>query len=482
MAGIGFKLRRYVEEGTYFGALQGYAYSAVIAAGPWLISAVSLAGTAALVPGDMRLFHGALMYVFPASLFVTGVPQFVVTRYLADRLYAGDASRHAPAFVGLLAAVLAAQTCVGAALWGTLGAPAGFRLAAHGALVAVSGVWVAMVFIGVLRAYHWAIGAFLAGGAAGLVLAALFGARWGQAGAMAGFLAGQGVTLAVLASAVFAEFRWEGTADFSFVEYFRLHPWLAAMGAVYYLGAWADKLVFRFSPSAGLVAAPWMRVAAEYETAFFIAQVTTVPALAVFFLRVETDFFERYRAFFGAVGQHRPFAAIAAAAEGLSDSARAGLRQVLMLQGGLSAVLVLLAEPLLGLLGLGSDGAALMRWMLAGAFFQALFQLGVVLLLYFERYREAFSVCAAFLAANAALAVADAASPAVPDGAGFAAAAAAAAGFAVFEVRRMLGTLAEGVFMRQVPPQARLGGASFVQPGGFGRRHPVPAEAHAGRP
>ena len=42
MAGIGFQLRRFTQEGTLRGFLKGYYNAALVAAGPWVLTVISL--------------------------------------------------------------------------------------------------------------------------------------------------------------------------------------------------------------------------------------------------------------------------------------------------------------------------------------------------------------------------------------------------------------------------------------------------------
>src|ERR1019366_7925 len=90
MAGIGIRLHRLVEEGTYAQAATAYVSSAIITAGPWLSSVfwLGLLGTATVTflnTADRTLVLTTITYAFCASLLVTGGLQLVVTRYLSDR-------------------------------------------------------------------------------------------------------------------------------------------------------------------------------------------------------------------------------------------------------------------------------------------------------------------------------------------------------------------------------------------------------------
>ena len=99
MAGIGFKLRAYTQEGTIGGIFRGYYHAALVAAGPWILTVVSLVVVQYLMraQGDeTRLFLELIIYVYAWTLITTAPIQLVVTRYLADQLDAQRLSTHMP--------------------------------------------------------------------------------------------------------------------------------------------------------------------------------------------------------------------------------------------------------------------------------------------------------------------------------------------------------------------------------------------------
>ncbi len=474
MAGIGFKLRFYAEEGTYSGILKGYTYSAIISAGPWLLSALALGALAFLSRGEMGLYHGTLMYVFSFTLLYTGFFQFVVTRFLADKLYGGDIDRHVPTFLGTLLLTLVPQAYLVLGFLGTLQAPTPFRFVAYSCTLAVSSVWIIMIFLGVVRAYHWAVFSFLAGGCVTVGSGWLLGRFWGQTGYLSGFLAGQLVTLALLVWLFLSEFPWKKAMDFSFLSYFRKFPSLCLIGFLYYLSSWVDKFVYRASPHGVLIAPRFLFAAPDYEVASFLAQLTTVPALAIFFLRVETDFYERYRDFFAAIAQHQTFAAIDSCRELIIRSVREGFWFLLRFQGILTLTLFLMAPQVFRLIWLNAPEINLLRFMILGNFFQTLLFLSMILMLYFEFYGDALLACAVFLAANWGLSLAALEFLPQAPGAGFTLAAVIGFAFTAWRFLTKLQRLTELLFSNQPVLPAAAGDPRVAHRDGFGLQHPVP--------
>ena len=107
MAGIGFRLRALVSRGSYLEAVAAYVSSAVITAGPWLsgvvaLTILSMSAAGYLTGEDHAFLLATILIVFAASLLVAGGPQMVLTRYLADRVYANDMGSLAPTSTGVL--------------------------------------------------------------------------------------------------------------------------------------------------------------------------------------------------------------------------------------------------------------------------------------------------------------------------------------------------------------------------------------------
>ena len=107
MAGIGFRLQALVTKGSYLEACTAYASSAIISAGPWLAGVVALMAlnsttSSYLSKADHALLFATIFSVFAASILVTGGPQMLVTRYLADRFYLNDTVSVAPTCTGMV--------------------------------------------------------------------------------------------------------------------------------------------------------------------------------------------------------------------------------------------------------------------------------------------------------------------------------------------------------------------------------------------
>lgn len=455
MAGIAFKLRHYTEDASYFGILKGYSFSAVLVAGPWLISATALGALAFIAQGDVTLFHAIIMYVFCFSLIYVGIFQFVVTRFLADKLYSGEIEFHIPTFVGTLLFTLGPQALIGVVFLSTLEASLLSRFLIYNIYLIINAIWVILLFLGILRAYEWVVFAFLLGGSVSLICGFLLERLIHQTGIFSAFLVGQVITLSMLIWLFLSEFPWKKPIDFSFFRYFRLYPSLAFLGLIYYLSIWVDKFIYRASSFGKLIVPQFLYAAPSYELLAFIAQLTIVPSLAIFFLRVETDFYERYREFFAAISHHHPFSLIESCKNALLRSVREGFLTILQFQGALSLAAIFLAPKIFQRMQLDDAQMAILQVLLLGTFFQTYLFLTVILMLYFELYRQALISCTLFFIANGALTLAFLHYTTLTAGWGFTLSAMGGFLYAACSLMNSLNHIPEIIFMRQVKAPAR---------------------------
>ena len=122
MAGIGFRLRKLFDHDTYLDNLKGIAISGSIAGGPIFFSILTLIllgiySTTFLSNGEMAAFLVTVVYVFAFSLISTGLIQLLISRYLADLMYARDTQWILPTFSGVLTVTVIFQLMVGRIHW-----------------------------------------------------------------------------------------------------------------------------------------------------------------------------------------------------------------------------------------------------------------------------------------------------------------------------------------------------------------------------
>lgn len=407
MAGIGFTLRRLLRDGGLAGPLRAFMYASVISAGPWIISSVALATLAAIGPrfgreADYPVFLGLVSYVYCFSLIGVGLFVKVVSRYLADRLFEGRPEFFSSTYAATLAALLGLQAVVGGVYLHFLELDPAVELAVLLMHLAVNGTWLAMIFLSAAKDFRAILVAFLMGGAICVLGSIIGGIRFGLAGQVAGYGAGFLFAFTLLTLRVKVEFGLPRIRPVGLLGYYRTFWPIFLAGFLYNLGIWVDKIMFWWHPATGVAIVPALRVSPVYDNATFLAYATIVPALAMFLLRIETDFYDTYRGYFAAIAAHARLDEIRRVRAQMVDSLRRDLALLLKVQAPITACAVLFAPEIFAALKLNWASIFVFRYAALGGVFHVMHLMVLILLLYLEYRTEAMLLALTFVVTNAA--------------------------------------------------------------------------------
>lgn len=405
MAGIGFTLRRMLAAPGFSGPLRALAYAMVISAGPWITSSATLALLAAMSPLGQgshayEVFLAIVSYVFAFSLIMVGAFQMVANRYLADRLFEDRWEFFAPAFSAVSAPLFMVQAALAVVFF--MFCPLAFVVKLSGLILylAVTGTWLAMVFLSAAKDYRTIVAAFLGGFLVGIACGILGAGSYGLAGQLAGFTAGYLTTFFLLLARIKREFGLPVVlAEGLWEAHKRFWP-LAVTGLAYNLGVWIDKILFWYHPEAGKQVAGALHVSPLYDNAMFMAYLTIVPAMGMFLLRVETDFYDTYRSYFAAIAAHERFQDLLRAKEEMARTLWRNLILVLKVQAPITLLAVFFAPEIIGALKLQWLSLFVFRFGAVGALFHVLHLMVLILLLYLDFRRTAMALALVFLATN----------------------------------------------------------------------------------
>ncbi len=418
MAGVGFNLRKLVQRDDLLGIISGFFYSTWVTAGPWILTIFSLfliiwisdiAGYKTIA--EFRLI---VIYNFAFSLAFTAPVFMVVTRYLADLVFAagdespdgkrGDGSpldKVPGMLLGSVVLVFLSQFPFVAIfyLWYVELEPV-VRIAAMVNYFLVAGLWVVAVYLTALKAYHVISLTFLIGLALSLLLAWRFAGSYSLAGMLLGFSVGLAVIMFGLIAYIFAEYNAEAREPFNFVRYFKRYWELALAGLFYNLAIWVDKwIMWLFAPEREMII-PGMPSYPDYDAAMFLAYLSIIPGLAMFVISVETNFFMQYLRFYRDIQRHVNFERIQQNMGRIVGSLNSGLRSMIVLQGCIAVVLLLLSPRLYDLLGFSYTQIGMFRFGVLGAFFHVLLVMQFIILTYFDFRRLVLVLQGLFLATN----------------------------------------------------------------------------------
>ena len=410
MEGIGFELRRLLQRDSLLSLLRAYGYAGLISSGPWVLSIVGmlligfLSASAVAASAVVTQFQVTVTHLIAWSLILTGPFQLSFTRFVADRLFEHRTDLIVPNYHAVLLIV--------ASLAGTLGLVAVatlfpeqtvlYRVLALAAFVLLSLIWIATVFLSGMKRYEAIVALYLAGYGA-TVVAAVSLRGFGLEGLLAGFVAGQTLLFVGMQALIVREFPAPRFVSFECLERRLRYPTLAWIGLLFNLGVWVDKFVFwAWPPTSQPVIGP-LRASIIYDLPVFLAYLSIIPGMAVFLVRIETDFVEHYDGFYGAVRGGGSLQQIERHRNGMVATVRTGVFEMTKIQAIAVLLLFVSGERLLAWLGIAELYLPLLYVQTIAAGLQVLFLSVLTVYFYLDKRRVVLGLCVLFVVANAAL-------------------------------------------------------------------------------
>jgi len=309
MAGIGFELRKLLRKQTYGGLLQAYAFAGIISSGPWVLSIIGIMLIGLLSMGTVSpkvaisQFQVTVTYLFLISLISTGLVQLSFTRFVADRTFAKDEASILPNFNGLILLAMGVNIVLALPFVAFLFPEQTvlYRLLFVMGLAVMSSIWIATVFLTGMKHYRAIVWIFFMGYGATLALALLFKGPLGMEGLLLGFVLGHYVLLMGMIWLIYSNYRSNRFIAFDIWKPGAMYRSMMAAGFLFNIGAWVDKLMFWYYPSTGQPVIGPLNASVIYDFPIFLSYLSVIPGMAIFLVRIETDFVEYYIKFYDAV-------------------------------------------------------------------------------------------------------------------------------------------------------------------------------------
>ncbi len=409
MAGIGFELRRLLRDQSFLGLLRGYGYAGLITSGPWVFSImgvllIGILSVGKFIPSPkIALFLVSINYLIAISLIFTGGIQLLFTRYISDRLYEKRDDLVIPNLAGALTLVGFSGAIVsGLILSIFFKEDLVYKLLMVGIFVTLCEIWIVVVLISGLRVPEKILSSFFIGYALS-VGGALALRSYGVNGLLAGFLFGQVVMFYLMLAVIIQNYPLGKLVQFNFLERQKIYLSLAATGFFFNAGIWADKFIFWINPETSSSVSGPLRSSIIYDLPISIAYLSIIPGMAVFLVRIETDFAEQYEAFYGAVREGDTLNHIQKLKASMVYTIRQGIYEILKVQG-LTVLLLLLAGPvILRFFGLSHLYLQLYRVDLVGVGVQVVMLATFNVFFYLDLRFIALGLSILFVTANIAL-------------------------------------------------------------------------------
>ena len=420
MAGIGFELKQILKEKSLTAVLKTFGYSAILSSGPWVISMIIILGIGL---SNIYLYHtqdptqtmlkASVVYVsaLAVSSVYTGFFQLPFTRFIADRMYEKRHYLILPNFIGMIL-----LTIIGAFLIAT---PLGiylfygqnnlFVLLYITLFIVLSCVWIANILAASLKLYKQVI-IFYVIGYLLIYVVAYFLKEYGIVGLLVSFIVGNSFLFILLFMGIIYYYPSSNRANQRFIRFdiltgeFGTFYWkLGFSGMLYNVAIWIDKVIFWFSPIVGYMVIDHLHASMVYDFPIFLAYLSIIPGMAIFFFRLEVDFAGAYSAFYRTINQHGTLSQIKHHKQQMINAVTRSIQEILFVQGMFNILLFLSAQKIFEMLVLPKLYLPLFYVDVIGVQLQLGFMSILAYLYYLDKQKEALLYTLAFVLLNALL-------------------------------------------------------------------------------
>ena len=409
MAGIGFELRKILKDDNLLSLLKAYGYSAVISSGPWIISIISIIVSGYIAypyvsnKQDVVSFQVSITYLLALSLVFTGFFQLYFSRYIADRYFEKRYELVLPNIMGMLLITIS--------LGFVFSLPAFVIFKKAGALytltfvfsfLVLSGIWILNIVLTGLKHYKFIVFAFFVSYLFTIICVWLFSYfGFGLNGMMLSFFSGQVLLFFLLLSLIIYSFPSENFVRFDFIKKARIYISLIFTGFFYNLGIWIDKFIFWLHPETGETVFIVLRNSIIYDLPIFLAYIAIVPGMAVFLLRLETEFAEKYDHYYRAVREGATYESIEKKRIEMVASARTAVFEVFRIQSIVILIIFLLSSAIFSIFKFPSFYIPLFHIDLVGTGLQLFFMSILAVSFYLDKRINALITSGLFVILNA---------------------------------------------------------------------------------
>ena len=407
MAGIGFEIKKILRRDSYLAMFSAYAYAGIIGSGPWVLSIlgvliIGLFSLGVVLPHVLiTQFQVTITHLIAMSLILTGFLQLGFTRYIADRLFEKNTDAILPNFIGAIFITTLISGLIGMALalFAFPEQDAVYRLLLIANFVVLCNIWIATIFLSGMKNYK-AILVLYTVGYGFAVVAAIFLRSFGLNGLLSGMLLGHFTLMSGMMLLIIRSYPSDHFIEFDFLRKKRMFASLIWTGFFFNLGVWIDKYIFWYTPSTGKSVIGVFHASLIYDLPIFLAYLSIIPGMAVFLVRMETDFVGFYQKFYDAVRDGGTLDYIEEMRDEMVETARQGIFEIIKIQAMAVLIVFVAAPALLKIIGISQYYLSLLYVDVVAAGLQVVF-LGVMnVLFYLDKRVIALILTALFAALN----------------------------------------------------------------------------------
>ena len=271
-----------------------------------------------------------------------------------------------------------------------------------GAFISLCNQWLGAIFLSGMKEYRLILITMLSGYAFMVLLAYLL-RDWQLDGLFFAFFAGEALLFFSFLFMIIRRYPGEKLISFDFLSNKKVYYSLFFCGLFYNIGVWADKIIFWYSPSTSIQIIGTLRASPIYDLPIFLAYLSIIPGMAVFLVKMETDFVEEYDRFYTAIRGGSSLEEIYILKDSMIQTARAGLYDIFKIQGITVACLLLWGEQILTFIGIDPNYKTLLFIDVVGVGVQVIFLSILNILFYLDKRSTVLFLAGLFLVINVVL-------------------------------------------------------------------------------
>lgn len=412
MAGIGFTLKKLFNEDTFTNRGKAYLYSAFVVAGPWIAAVITvnllifIMNYLTISDAEKELFMGTIVYSFVFSQVITAPWQFLVTRYISDKLFVKQYDFIRPSYIGVTKIVFFIGLIVSTLFYYNNDLPFFYKLMSVYLFLIITMIWIIMVYLSAVKNYELISKAFIYGGILSALLIIVFinypipfTSFVNASNLLLAYLLGMSLTFIMLAYNFLSTFYFGNKLEFDFLRYLSKFSSLFFVGFFYTIGLWVDDILMWFS-IVGVEVYNTYLYAPIYDNAVFLAYLTIIPSMVLFLVSVETEFYDHYKEYYGLANEGGTFEEINIAKDKMKKSVYRQLIHTFEIQTLITVTIVLLSPIIFDFLNISILVRNIFRVTAFGALFNIFVLLIILVLLYFEIRKRAVLTAVIFFLGN----------------------------------------------------------------------------------
>jgi uncharacterized membrane protein len=365
-----------------------------------LVGFINLANYGA--DSDVYRFQVVVTYAIAlaSSLIITGIIQLPLTRYIADLIFKHKEDEILPAYFGALffAWALGLPFVVPFYIWMFEGQSALFIIGVIATFLVLCAVWISSILAASLKYYNGVVWSYFIAYAL-IVFVSIYSGDTIEK-LIYIFFIGNAFLLVILMTLIIKSYN---SSIFLKIDFFlakNFYWTLAIAGLAYNLGAWVDKFIFWYHPATGYAVIGKLHASLVYDMPIFLAYLSIIPGMAIFFYRLEADFSEKYDLYYNAVRNGGTLKAIRTYRDDMVYVVRHAIHEIIIIQGIVDILLFLSVPYLFSYLHIPQLYLGLLYVLTIGAMLQLAFMSILAILYYIDRKVVAMWLSIAFFVLN----------------------------------------------------------------------------------